>query len=115
MDITRRNFIKGLSALAGATIASQFDRQLEALARALSGPQVWVLSFDDVGLERLCQNRAIFGPCIKINKLTAEIEVSLDISESDLWALATLTDPDGDEWRTVDGETWTQGERKMIL
>jgi len=115
MDITRRNFIKGLSALAGVAVASQFDRQLETLARALSGPKEWVLSVDEAGLERLCQNRAIFGPCIKINKLTAEIEVSLDISESDLWALATLTDPDGDEWRTVDGETWTQGERKMIL
>jgi len=115
MNLTRRDFIKGLCALTGATIASQFDRQLGTLSRALSGPEEWALSFDEAGLERLCQNRAIFGPCIKMDKLTAEIEISLDISESDLWALATLTDPDGSEWRTVDGETWTQGERKMVL
>ena len=35
MDLTRRDFVKGLGALVGATIASQFDRQLETMARVL--------------------------------------------------------------------------------
>lgn len=114
MDITRRAFIKALALLAGAPVAAQLDKRLEAMARTLNGPQEWVLMFDDDGLERLCRERVKFGKGRTEGK-SIVMECSLDVSESDLWALATLTDPDGAEWRTVDGENWTEGDRRMIL
>jgi len=114
MDITRRNFTDGPGALAGKAVASQFDRQLKMLSQVLSGPQEWVLSFNEVGLELLCKNRCSSGITDK-GTSKAHLEFTLDISEGDVWTLATLTDPDGDEWRTVDGKTWTCGKLAFRL
>lgn len=119
-NITRRDFIKALGALAGAAAASQFDNQLGAMARALSGPQEWVLGFDEAGLEQLILKNTVVRSVFpyrtdRQGSPVFDVGVSLNYSESDIWALATLTDPDGGEWRTVDGENWTQGERMMSL
>lgn len=115
MDITRRDFIKGLTALAGAIVASQFDRQLETLARVLSGPGEWVLTFDEAGFERLvCKGIEISGyiPC---ERGGASIECTFSFEPTELWTLATLTGPDGSAWTSPDGENWTCGDRRMRL
>jgi len=115
-DVTRRQLIKALGALVGCAAASQFDRQLETMARALSGPQEWVLTFDEQGLERLIDSSPrIIDSFIDTWRGVHVLTGHVVFSESDLWALATLTTPDGDEWRTVDGETWTFGDRRMTL
>jgi len=106
-DLTHRDFIKSLGALIGATIASEFAHQLEALARALPESQEWVLSFDEVKLEQLARRRVRLGNVVVLENNQATAECTFEIEIEDLWALATLTDPDGVEWASTDGETWT--------
>jgi len=113
MDLTRRDFIKGLGALAGVAVASQFDCQLEMLARGLSGPQEWVLTVDERGLEKLCERVSVGAMRVEGNRAIAEC--SLEISESDIWVLATLTAPGGAEWKSADGKNWTCGDGRMTL
>jgi hypothetical protein len=121
-DVTRREFIQTLGALAGATIAAQFDRRLETVARALSGPQEWTLSFDESELLRLLGSApTTFKPFVLQGTLHWGMPVETGGTRAvigdvnDLWKLATLTSPDGDQWRTTDGENWTCGDRRMRL
>lgn len=113
--ITRRDFIQGLAALIGVTAANQFVGQLGSIARALAAPQEWVLSFDEAELERLIKGGVrVDGSYVNGHgcfALTGEIV----FEPADLWQLATLTAPDGNEWHTTDGENWTCGDRRMVL
>jgi hypothetical protein len=113
MSVTRRQFIQSLGAVAGAATCAQFDRRLEALARALSGPQEWVLSFDESELTDLIKRGIYIGDMTTDERGRPAVECALEFETPYLWALATLTDPDGGEWVTVDGETWTQGDETM--
>lgn len=111
--ITSREFIQTLGALVGVAVASQFDHQLGAMARALGGPQGWALRFDEDGLERFWTEHVIIGPSrIVGDSMVANVCID-DLAN--LWALATLTAPDGSQWTTTDGENWTCGDRRMAL
>lgn len=93
--VSHRYLLHAISTLIESNDAARFGERLHAMNQALQGPQEWVLNFDGPGFERLCE--------------------APTVSDSDLWALATLISPDGDEWRTTDGENWTCGDRRMIL
>jgi len=77
-------------------------------------PQEWTLTFDESELTDLIKNS------IHIDVTTDEhskpaVEYKLEFETPYFWALATLTDPDGNEWKTIDGETWTQGDEEMVI
>ena len=115
MDVTRRNFIKGLGALAGVTVASQFDRQLGALARVLAEPQEWVLTLDEAGFEQLvCKGINVGKPQLN-DRGDLVADCTFEFETEDLWALVILTGQDGGEWTSNDGENWASGDRRMTL
>lgn len=115
MSVTRRDFLVAIGAVVGTAGAMQFERQLDAMTRTLRGPQEWTLSFDDKELTDLIRRGIRIGSYKADDRGRPVVECTLEFETAYLWALATLTAPNGDEWRTVDGENWTCGDRRMML
>ncbi len=99
-NLTRRDFLVAIGAVIGTVGAVQFERQLDAMTRALSGPQEWVLSFDDKELTGLIRRSIRLGKVAENERGQPVLECTLEFETAYLWALATLTAPNGDEWWT---------------